>query len=67
MDMSFANQALCVEYLAKHGGEFTPAVHAVPRAIDEDVARLKLDAMGIKVDELTDKQRRYLKSWKTGT
>jgi adenosylhomocysteinase len=67
MDMSFANQALCVEYLVKHRGELAAAVHAVPRAIDEEVARLKLDAMGIHIDQLTDEQQRYLKSWKSGT
>jgi adenosylhomocysteinase len=67
MDMSFANQALCVEYLAGHGGDLPSAVHPVPNEIDKDVARLKLSAMRIEMDELTDEQRDYLTSWKSGT
>jgi adenosylhomocysteinase len=67
MDMSFANQALVVEYLARRGREIEPMVHPVPQAIDEEVARLKLAALGIQVDELTEEQQRYLASWQEGT
>jgi len=67
MDMSFANQALVVEYLAKRGRELEPAVYTVPAEIDQTVARLKLEAMGIRIDELTPDQRRYLESWEAGT
>jgi len=66
MDMSFANQALAVEYIAKHPG-LEPAVHAVPAEIDRQVAAMKLDALGARIDELTGKQERYLKSWGQGT
>ncbi len=67
MDMSFANQALVVEYLATRGRELEPAVYTVPTEIDHTVARLKLEAMGIHIDELTPDQRRYLESWEAGT
>jgi len=67
MDMSFSNQALCVEYLVKHGRELQPRVYPVPREIDEEVARLKLRAMGVEIDELTEEQKRYLASWELGT
>ena len=67
MDMSFANQALCVEYLAKQGGDLSRAVHRRPTEIDEGMARLKLNAMGVEIDTLTDEQREYLTSWKSGT
>ena len=63
MDMSFANQALAAEYLVKNRGRLEPKVYVVPREIDEEVARLKLKAMGISIDELTDEQREYLSSW----
>jgi adenosylhomocysteinase len=66
MDMSFANQALCVEYLAKTG-KMEPKVYSVPRKIDELVAKLKLKAMGIEIDELTEEQRKYIASWEAGT
>ena len=66
MDMSFANQALAVEYIAKHPG-LEPAVHAVPAEIDRQVAAMKLDALGARIDELTGEQERYLKSWGQGT
>ena len=66
MDMSFANQALCVEYLTKTE-KMAPKVYQVPREIDETVAKLKLDAMKIEIDELTDEQRNYLAAWETGT
>jgi len=67
MDMSFANQALCMEYLVKNRGKLEIEVHAVPSEIDKDVARLKLDAMGVIIDTLTPEQDKYLKSWKEGT
>jgi len=66
MDMSFANQALCVEYLAKNEKK-QPKVYPVPKKIDETVAKLKLSAMKIKIDELTDEQKRYLATWEMGT
>jgi adenosylhomocysteinase len=67
MDMSFANQALCVAHLASHGRELAKAVHTVPREIDEQVARLKLAAMEIRIDSLTEAQAAYLSSWEEGT
>jgi adenosylhomocysteinase len=67
MDMSFANQSLCVEYLAKNGVKLEKRVYPVPPEIDQQVAKLKLDAMGIRIDSLTDEQRKYLSSWELGT
>lgn len=67
MDMSFANQALGVEYIVKHGKELAPNVYPIPRAIDEEIARLKLAAMGIQIDALTPEQAKYLASWEEGT
>lgn len=67
MDMSFANQALSGEYLARHGKSLQPNVYTVPQDIDHAVARLKLDAMGVHIDELTPEQRKYLQSWEEGT
>ncbi len=67
MDMSFANQALCLEYLARQHASLGPEVYDVPREIDEEVARLKLAAMGVAIDELTEEQERYLRSWELGT
>ena len=67
MDMSFANQALSVEYLVKHGRELQPQVYRVPQHIDEQVARLKLASMGVEIDHLTPEQERYLHSWEMGT
>ncbi len=67
MDMSFANQALSAEYLVQHGQELEPRVYAVPREIDLNIARLKLDAMGVRIDTLTEEQERYLHSWEEGT
>jgi len=66
MDMSFANQSLCVEYIAETE-KMPPRVYNVPKIIDENVAKLKLDAMGIKIDELTPEQKKYLATWETGT
>ena len=67
MDMSFANQSLCVEYLARSGAKLEKKVYPVPMEIDQMIARLKLDAMGIKIDSLTEEQRNYLSSWELGT
>lgn len=66
MDMSFANQALAVEYLLRHKN-FKPRVYNLPRKIDERIARLKLKSMDIKIDQLTSEQKQYLASWKIGT
>jgi len=67
MDMSFANQALSVEYLVKEGKNLGKKVYIVPLEIDKEVARLKLESLGIKIDQLTKEQQRYLSSWKLGT
>jgi adenosylhomocysteinase len=67
MDMSFANQALGAEYLVQHGAELSRDVHSVPRALDREIAALKLKAMGVGLDELTPEQRHYLASWDLGT
>jgi adenosylhomocysteinase len=67
MDMSFANQALCVEWIVKQGSTLAKAVHGVPEEIDREVARLKLQAMGIEIDTLTPEQEAYLTSWEQGT
>ena len=66
MDMSFAGQALCVEYLVKSAGSLPPAVLAVPDRIDEEVARLKLESLGVQIDELREDQRVYRSSWEHG-
>jgi adenosylhomocysteinase len=66
MDMSFANQALCAENLAK-GTKMQPKVYTVPKQIDEGVAELKLKAMGINIDKLTAEQQKYLSTWEMGT
>jgi len=67
MDMSFANQALAAEYLAKEGSGLDHRVYPVPEHIDREIARLKLDTMGVKIDELTREQHKYLASWELGT
>ena len=67
MDMSFANQALTVEYLARSASGLAPDVYPVPRDIDEEVGRLKLRSMGIDIDSLTAEQQKYLESWEMGT
>ena len=67
MDMSFANQALSVEYLVKNQGNLTPGVYVVPTATDQEVGRLKLESMGIHIDALTADQQRYQESWEEGT
>jgi adenosylhomocysteinase len=66
MDMSFANQALCSEYIAK-SGKLQTKVYTVPREIDEKVAELKLKSMGVIIDELTTEQKKYLSTWEMGT
>jgi adenosylhomocysteinase len=66
MDMSFSNQALCVEYIVKTP-KMKPQVYNVPKEIDELVARLKLNGIGIKIDEMTEEQERYISSWEAGT
>jgi adenosylhomocysteinase len=67
MDMSFANQALGVEYLLKNADILENRVHPIPREIDKEIARLKLASMGIEIDTLTPEQERYLRSWEEGT
>jgi len=67
MDMSFANQALCCEYLKDHATELEAQVYPVPEHIDKRVAELKLASMGIRIDSLTPEQERYLSSWEEGT
>jgi adenosylhomocysteinase len=67
MDMSFANQALSVEHVVANADELEPRVYAVPEEIDREIARLKLESMGIEIDNLTEEQARYLASWDEGT
>ena len=67
MDMSFANQALSVEHLVKSAGQLEKKVYPVPEAIDKNVARLKLDSLGLRIDRLTPEQETYLASWSEGT
>lgn len=67
MDMSFANQALAVEWVVKNRGSLGAGVYPVPAEIDAEVARLKLRAMGVEIDELTPEQEEYLRSWEQGT
>jgi adenosylhomocysteinase len=67
MDMSFANQALCLEYIVKNWHQLENRVYGVPEVIDKQIAQLKLDAMGINIDTLTEEQKLYLSSWQEGT
>lgn len=67
MDMSFANQALSVEYLVKNKGQLEPGVHLLPKEVDTEIASLKLRALGLKIDVLTAEQIEYIASWETGT
>ncbi len=67
MDMSFANQALAAEYMVKNASKLEKKVYSVPADIDAEIARIKLDAMGIHIDTLTDQQVKYLNSWQEGT
>jgi len=67
MDMSFANQALCAQYMAKNAATLENKVYSVPKMIDRKIALLKLRAMGIKIDALSEEQKQYLESWEIGT
>jgi len=67
MDMSFANQALSVEYLVRNKGKLAPGVHLLPKEVDTEIASLKLQALGIAIDTLTAEQIEYISSWETGT
>jgi adenosylhomocysteinase len=67
MDMSFANQALGAEHMIKHASEMKHTVYSIPDAIDREIARLKLNAMGVTIDSLTPEQEKYLNSWEEGT
>ncbi len=67
MDMSFANQALSVEHLTRHGKALPPQVYPVPRELDAEVGRLKLQSMGVQIDTLNPEQKAYLESWESGT
>ncbi|MEO1590474.1 MAG: adenosylhomocysteinase [Cyanobacteria bacterium J06632_22] len=67
MDMSFANQALAAEYLVKNKGSLEPGLHSIPDEVDQEIAALKLKAMGIEIDELTADQKVYMNSWTVGT
>ncbi len=67
MDMSFANQALCAEYVVRNHDKLEKKVYSVPKQIDDEIARLKLKAMGVEIDVLTDEQAKYLASWQEGT
>jgi len=67
MDMSFANQALSAEYMVNKGKKLQKQVYPVPTEIDQEIARLKLDGMGIAIDKLTKEQEKYLASWEMGT
>jgi adenosylhomocysteinase len=67
MDMSFANQALCAEFVVENCADMEPGVYEVPTEIDEEIAALKLASMGIEIDVLTEEQEKYLSSWQEGT
>ena len=67
MDMSFANQALSAEYMVKNHKDLEKRVYSVPEELDKQVARMKLDSMGVKIDRLTMEQEHYLGSWSEGT
>ena len=67
MDMSFANQALAIEYLVKEKGNLKPGVHILPTKVDEEIAALKLKSLAINIDKLTAEMSEYMASWKSGT
>jgi adenosylhomocysteinase len=67
MDMSFANQALAAEWVMENASTLESKVYDVPRHIDAEIARLKLDTMSVSIDRLTPAQEQYLSSWETGT
>jgi adenosylhomocysteinase len=67
MDVDFAGEALCLEHLVRSGDSLEPGVHGVPERIDREVARLKLESLGVEIDSLNADQRRYLQGWEQGT
>jgi adenosylhomocysteinase len=67
MDMSFANQALATEYAVRNAASLEAKVYPVPTEIDEEIARLKLETMGVDIDRLSEEQAKYLASWDEGT
>jgi adenosylhomocysteinase len=67
MDMSFANQALSAEYMARTARKLEKRVYPVPSQIDREIAKLKLESMGVEIDILTPEQEKYLSSWEIGT
>ena len=67
MDMSFANQALAAEYLTTNKGKLKKGVYTVPKELDDMIAKLKLESLGIQIDSLTEDQKKYLSSWQEGT
>jgi adenosylhomocysteinase len=67
MDMSFANQALAAEHVVNNAKTLSKDVHRIPAELDQEIARLKLQAMGVSIDTLTPSQRKYLASWDMGT
>jgi adenosylhomocysteinase len=67
MDMSFANQALGAEYMVKNAKSLTPNVYTIPQDIDKEIARLKLESLGVNIDVLTPEQAEYLSQWEEGT
>jgi adenosylhomocysteinase len=67
MDMSFANQALALEYLVKHKGKLAAGVHTLPKEVDQEIAGLKLKSLGMSIDKLTPEMTEYMSSWKSGT
>ena len=67
MDMSFSNQVLALKYLIENRGKLTPKVYTLPMKIDREIARMKLESMGISIDRLSREQREYMFSWRKGT
>ncbi|MEK7140379.1 MAG: adenosylhomocysteinase, partial [Patescibacteria group bacterium] len=67
MDMSFANQALAVEFILKNKRQLSNAVHILPEALDKKIAALKLRSLGVKIDTLTERQKKYMSGWREGT
>ena len=67
MDMSFANQSLGAEFMLRNGKDLEKKVYAIPTEIDQEIARLKLESMGVTIDTLTAEQEHYLNQWQEGT
>ena len=67
MDMSFANQALGIEFVLKNKGKLENKLYTLPHSVDVEIAKIKLESMGIQIDTLTEEQETYLHSWRTGT